>query len=503
MKTIYRILICSLLFVQVMLVSCTKDLEVEPKSVITNSSFWKTENDATGVLNGMYSYFRNMNKMTYQVGEGRSEIMTFGIAGTGGYDLFYQNTLDPNNLAASGNYSSGLEWKGYYTIINTANLLLKYVPEINFTSENSKKNILAQAYAMRAFTYFVMVKTWGDLPLRTEPTEGYDAETTNIERSSKEAIFELIKSDIEQAIMTFPDNNIPASRYMWSKAAANALKADVYLWTAKRLNGGQADFTTALNACDEVEKSDVSLLPAFTDIFKYTNKGNKEAIMVIRFQDLETTPVFSYFRDMYMFAGLMPGGVTQYTRDFIGPTGSGHSVWSPSALIRNQFTKDDTRRDGSFYEIYSYQGADSTYFTAAVLKGTGIVTAGGVREYVSDIIIYRYADVLLMKAEAKNGLGQDPAAEINKVRQRAYGGNYNDHIFTNGSKEENDNIILKERLLELAFEGKRWWDLVRFDKAFEIIPSLQGRSGQKHLLLFPISIATLSLEPKVVQNSGY
>ena len=89
------------------------------------------------------------------------------------------------------------------------------------------------------------------------------------------------------------------------------------------------------------------------------------------------------------------------------------------------------------------------------------------------------------------------------MRQRAYGDNYNNHIFVNGSREQNDNSILKERLLELVFEGKRWWDLVRFDKAFEIIPSLQGRSDQKHLLLFPISIATLSLEPKVVQNPGY
>ena len=412
MKTIYRILICSLLFVQGMLVSCTKDLEVEPKSVITNSSFWKTENDANGVLNGMYSSFRDMNKMTYQLGEGRSEVMTFGIAGTGGYDLFYQNTLDPNNLAVVGNYSSGVDWKGYYTIINTANLLLKYVPGINFTSEDAKKSILAQAYTMRAFVYFVMVKTWGDLPLRKEPTEGYDAETTNIERSPKELIFELIKSDIEQALALFPNNNFSNGRYLWSRAAANALKADVYLWTAKRLNGGAADFTSALNACNEVQKADITLLPKFADIFKYANKGNKETIMVIRYQDLEPA-AFNYFRDMYMFAGLMPGGVTQYTRDFIGPTGSGHSAWSPSALIRNQFTVDDSRRNGSFYEIYSYQGADSTYFTAAVLKGTGIVTSGGVREYVSDIIVYRYADVLLMKAEAKNGLAQDPSAEIN------------------------------------------------------------------------------------------
>lgn len=501
MKNIYKITLC-LLCIAGALGSCTKDLEVEPKSVITSSSFWKTENDANGVLNGMYSYFRDMNKMTYQLGEGRSELMTFGIAGTGGYDLFYQNTLDPNNLDVVGNYSAGVEWKGYYSIINTANLIIKYVPGINFASEDNKKNILAQAYTMRAFVYFVMVKTWGDLPLRTQPTEGYDAQTTSIPRSPKEAIFDLIKSDVDQAIGLFPNNSIPAGRYMWSKASANALKADVYLWTAKRLNGAATDFTIALNACLEVQKGDVGLLPEFADIFKYTNKGNRETLMVLRFQDLEAAAP-SYFRDMYMFAGLMPGGVSQFTRDFIGPTGVGHSVWSPTALVRNQFTSDDSRRNASFYEIYSDNAGVSTYFTTAVLKGTGVVTGGGVREYVSDIIVYRYADVLLMKAEAKTGLLQDPSVEINLVRQRAYGANFNAHVFVNGSMEQNERAILKERLLELAFEGKRWWDLVRFDKAFEIVPSLQGRSDKRYLLLFPISRNTLSLEPKVEQNPGY
>ncbi len=502
MNRIYIRLLSVFLITQCLLLSCSKELDVEPKSVITSSSFWKTENDVQGILNGMYFNFRQMNKMIYQYGEARSEVMTFGIAGTGGYDLFYQNTLDPNNLAAVGNYSAGVDWKGLYLIVNSANLLLKYVPDIPFNSEDTKKNILAQAYSMRAFVYFIMTKTWGDVPIRTAPTEGYDPETTNVAKSPKEEVFELIKSDIEQALTLFPNNDIPAGRFMWSKAAANALKADVYLWTAKRLNGGQADFTTALNACNEVATADLALLPNFSDIFRYTNKGNKETIMVIRFQELEAS-AFSYFRDMYMFAGLMPSGVTQQTIDFIGPTGSGHSVWSPSALVRNQFTKDDSRRDGSFYEIYSHQGADSTYFTAAVLKGTGIVTAGGVREYVSDMIIYRYADVLLMKAEAKNGLGQDPSAEINQVRQRAYGPNFGSHVFVSGSPAQNDEAILKERLLELAFEGKRWWDLIRFDKAFEIVPSLQGRSNETHLLLFPISVSTLSLEPKVTQNPGY
>src|SRR5690606_30386031 len=117
-----------------------------------------------------------------------------------------------------------------------------------------------------------------------------------------------------------------------------------------------------------------------------------------------------------------------------------------------------------------------------------------------DIVLYRYGDVLLMKAEAKNALGQDPSDEINAIRERAYGDNFQDHIFVSGSTEENDVALLEERLRELAFEGKRWWDLLRFEKALEYLPALEN---QEFKLLWPISSAVLSLENKVSQNPGY
>src|SRR5690606_14301315 len=100
-----------------------------------------------------------------------------------------------------------------------------------------------------------------------------------------------------------------------------------------------------------------------------------------------------------------------------------------------------------------------------------------VRIFTDDVVIYRYADLLLMKAEAKNALGQDPSDEMNEIRRRAYRDKFAEHIFVNGTKEENDEAILQERLFELTFEAKRWWDLIRFGKAFEKVPSLQGRDS--------------------------
>ena len=86
---------------------------------------------------------------------------------------------------------------------------------------------------------------------------------------------------------------------------------------------------------------------------------------------------------------------------------------------------------------------------------------------------------------------------------RAYGDQFDNYAFTLGTVEENNEIILEERLRELAFEGKRWWDLVRFDKAIEMLPTLSEQANPEQKILWPISTSVLSLENKVTQNPGY
>lgn len=472
--------------------SCTEPLELAPISSIGTNSFWQTEQDARGGLFGMYNQFRILaTRSLYYMGEARSEVMGHGLQNADFRQRYFENDMDVN--------TADLDWLQSYRVINFANLLINNVPSIPFPNEANKNNILAQGYTMRAFMYFVLAKTWGDIPLMTEAVEGFDAESTFRNRESVDAVFDLIKSDLNMAISLFPNYQFPAGRAMWSKSAANILKGDVYLWTGKRMGGGNADFNMALSSLAEAQTANLSLLPNYSAIFNFSNKGNNEIIFAVHFNDFESPN--NYFSDMYINANDFRDSFGSETLMKIGNPG-GFNWWAPSATLRDQFHEEDQRRDGSFLEIYSTENGQRNFIGSIATKARGY-TEAGTRRFLDDIVIYRYGELLLLIAEAKNALGQDPSPEINMIRARAFQEKFEEFQFINGSKEANDEAILQERLFELAFEGKRWWDLVRFGKAFEKVPSLQNRAGNDHLLLWPITLETISLNSRITQNPGY
>lgn len=134
------------LFMVLTFASCDA-LDLKPISFITNESFWQTEDDVKGALNGIYVQLRGAAEHDlYILGEARSEILTVGIGGYGGYDIYYYNTLTQANMPIS--------WIRYYQIVNSCNLLLKYAPNVTFNNETSRNKMLAQAYTMRAFHVF-------------------------------------------------------------------------------------------------------------------------------------------------------------------------------------------------------------------------------------------------------------------------------------------------------------------------------------------------------------
>lgn len=475
--------------------SCTSLLEdVEPTSIITTASFFKTEDDAKGAVLGMYVSLRDRtNDDYYFMGEARSEMLTEGKQAPEGNELYYLNTLQAVNIR--------LRWVGWYRIIHDANLIIENVPNIEFANESEKDKILAQAYAMRAFVYFTLGKCWGGVPIVTDPTKGFDPGNQFLSKASIEELINFVKSDIDQSLALFKgDNSFPSGRVQWSKPAVNALKGEVYLWSGKLMGGGNADFSTALAALQEVQTADVALMDDFRDVFDI--EGNDEFLMSVSYTENESGSMWG--QRMFVAQTDVVTFTNPAYNEIIG-AGGGLNRIAFSKFARDQFTDDDSRKDNTFIEIYIPDpnvAGDSIFHAVAQTKFVGKII-NGLHSWVdNDVILYRYADVLLMIAEAKNALGQDPTTEINMVRQRAYGDNFPAHQFVNGSKEANDAAILQERFFEFAYEAKRWFDLVRFGKVFELVPSLQDRPDP-NLLLFPISIETLSLNPNLVQNPGY
>lgn len=480
---------------------CDSVLEVTDESLIGGSSFWKTEEDVKAATMGLYTYLRGLDGDLFRLGELRSETAGPNSRGAdGNLGVYYYNTLGPATM--------GVSWHGFYTAINYANCIINYGGNVKFEVEANKNYYLAQAYISRAWAYFVMTRAWGDLIIRTEPVEGTAANLIYKPRSSKEEVMALIKSDVDKAIELFGTHEsstaVASGRIYWNKDAALAIKADAYLWSAKVLGGGEADLRTALATTQEIMDNaadhGLELEGDYAKIFDYNNKFGWELIFCLNYQKNESEN--NYFANCWCHQGDVPLNIDEETDAILNPC-SGQGIATPTETLRNAFDDDDTRKAGTFFDVYAIEDDGTrTYNTSIVLKGKGMVE-NGKRYYMNHVILYRFADVVLMQAEAKNALGMDPTTEINMIRERAYGDKFEDHKFVAGDQAYNDEVILDERLKEFSFECKRWFDLVRFDKVFDKVPALKDKKGQDYLKWFPISLGTLSVENLVEQNPGW
>lgn len=152
---------------------------------------------------------------------------------------------------------------------------------------------------------------------------------------------------------------------------------------------------------------------------------------------------------------------------------------------------------------YPYEPSDDTYKASVLKKFLGSIYDDGQRQNYNNVPLYRYADVVLMLAEAKNNLNEDPSAEINAIRQRAYGDNFEDYRFVNGDQASNRKAILDERFKEFVGEGKRWWDLVRAGEGlvFEELDALDASEAYK--IYYSISQSMLANDDQLTQTDGY
>jgi hypothetical protein len=495
--------------------ACRKQLDLAPVSSVSDANFWKTPEQFDSFVAGIHTQFRNNTSSFQALGELRSDIFgtepgagaSFTGEATQGLERLWTQNLNLDNPGVSG-------FGGFYNNINQINLLISKLNATTIVNQVNKNYYLGIAYGMRAYYYYHLYRSWGGVVIQTEPTSGATIDIGNLAKaaSSPEDVMTLIKADVEKSLASFgQDYTFRNNKGYWSKPATLMLKADVYLWTANR-GGGAADATTAKEALNDIQNNTpgLTLLPSFANIFPTNARGNAEIIFAIRAQLNEaniggSTPFVS--------SSFVPqSGLIANFHDSIAQRQFNVSTDNWGGLLRapvkvstyRQFKPEDTRRSASIQAAYTKSGTTYTIVGCFTNKYAGEQN-GGARVIDNDFPIYRYADLLLMKAEAEIALGQDPAAEINAVRARAYGAGYISATLGYPNQKIDVNpreAILQERLLEFIFEGKRWYDLRRFGDNY-VYEHTTLQPSEAFKLLWPIDRTTLTNNRALKQTPGY
>lgn len=461
--------------------SCSESfLDVDPMTSVLDNNFYKTIDDAEMALIGAYDGYQRTTSngsMSFYV---TSEILsdnTFGATGhTDGRAYQALDRFDITQSPSDNNIFNGT-WSDYYAGIFRCNTLLQKMSGIDFTNKESvKQRIEGETRFLRALMYFDLVRLFEKIPLITVPT------TDNVPQSSPEEVYKLIAEDLQ-----FAAKNIPANAYPKANAAVNdgrvtphaakALLARVYLFYTGYYGKDDLGISKAevLKGLEEVISSGEfglvkdykSLWPAASyvpnaannslDKSKYAGMGNSETVFAQKFNN---TQDYNGMNDGNRWLVMLGMRNTNFA-----PYGKGWGACTVNPKLVSAFDSKDTRATASIIDLEKegiasifdlkdqreYTGYSNKKYTPIALPGGESDTGGSNDFQISqdqDFIVIRYADVLLMAAE----LGAANAQ------------NYYDQVRTRAglaSRTVSAQNILEERKFEFAFEGLRYWDLLR------------------------------------------
>lgn len=484
------------------------DLDIQPESDLTFNGYWETEEATRAAHLGIYGRYRRYANTFFNMGEIRSDIW-------GGLTIEepYNIELINNNISTSQVYFSN--WSDFYGMMHNINDFLTNAPNVTFKNEDDKNHMLAQVYGIRAQMYYTMLRAWGDVPITTEPLVAIDLEKLKKPRSPKQEVMNQVKSDIAKSLELFGSGNRLwlGKNIYWSKAATLALKGDAYLWSGKVLGGSQADFAEAKTALASISGYE---LVSYDKLWGEENEDNNEFIFAFDYQQDQAGNYYASFTGRIVdFNPLFDAnGVSAKDKAVLGDGISvivgGANRYGPTEKILLKLDDINDNRRNTFIRLYTddvghypFVENEDAYKGSVLKKFLGSIYDDGQRQNYNNVPMYRYADVLLMLAEAKNNLNEDPSAEINAVRQRAYEENFEDYRFVNGDQVSNRKVILEERLKEFVGEGKRWWDLVRAGEGivFEEVASLDASEAYK--IYYPISQGMMANDDQLTQTEGY
>ncbi|PVD50256.1 RagB/SusD family nutrient uptake outer membrane protein [Terrimonas sp.] len=473
--------------------SCKKFLEEDPKSQVTITNYYKTEADAISAVNSIYAYLNSISTGTTAGVYHSTFWVTMGLASD---ELLNNQVAAPQfDQLATFTYTSqnsALEeiWAMHYKTITIANIAIARIPGIAM-NESLKNRLVGEAKFLRALMYFNMVRMFGSIPLLVEENNPLTPPP-----ASAETIYAQITSDLDFAADNLPDSYDPGNgRGRATNGAANALLAKVYL-TQKQWD------KAATTAKKVIDSNRYALWEDFADVFKLSSRNGKEAIFSVGFGDAGGAIIF-WEAGQFQVRLLPPDLSVEGVKNAQG--------WQiPTEYLYNRYDADDRRRAVTFITEINDPATGPKTIRPYIQKYWDRAAEPTGNESSNDFPVLRYADVLLMYAEASNELGQTVVAEeyINKIRKRARfnGTNYLPTVpdYSGLSKDQVRDAIIKERLLEFVAEGQRWFDLARTNTLTEKVPLAKpGVTPQTKNYLFPIPQREIDLNNSLEQNTGY
>ncbi|TWO34612.1 RagB/SusD family nutrient uptake outer membrane protein [Seonamhaeicola sediminis] len=439
------------------------DLEEEPVSVLSPDGFFKSIQDVQTVINGSYgnmateAFWGRKFSLPLML---RSDMVGIGDQGTAGRRKDHDNfsVADDNGMITAF-------WPRTYQIIAGANEAIVGGNGLGL-AEESINPVVAQAHFVRAYTYFHLVRLFGDIPYFDTPVQNI-AEASQVSKTPQATVYANIIADLEFAKQWLPDTQ-PSSA-LPTKASAAGYLALVHL----TMNNFQDAYNEAKFVIDNEARFGLELAADFQDLFDATKQsGLKEALFTIDHNG---------FRD---------GNYGQdYTAALTGiranedGNGGGWSVAVPSVEVYNRWDGRDYRKAVSLDTIGVFNGAVDTFvnfptydarnipsaYIAKYARYTGQTSNGNGRGSEHNYAQLRYAEVLLIAAEALNEVSPgstEADGYVNRVRARARSGNgssFPADVTPGMSQLDFRNMVLEERRWELAFEFKRWYDIKRRD----------------------------------------
>lgn len=433
-------------------------LTVVPETSLSSATFFKTEADFRQAVNAAYAPLRTIfNDRAWKLGEMHSDNTHYARNRLFGAVDNTQNLADfcipvSNGLTTNDNVLQ--QWRQDYVIISRTNEILSRIDEVDFDAD-AKANIKGQALFLRAFAYYELARYFGKAPLHLEPVTTRAGSSKPL--STQAELFKQIESDLKTAIQLLPLKSAQQAGRVTS-GAANMLLADLYMF---QKNWGGAE--TLLRTI--VTSGQYSLMQNYDNAFSQTgsNKNNGESVFEVQYMEgsagLNGNLIYQFIPSPITAQELQPITGTDNPQAI-----SGENNNVPTPDIIEAYEKGDLRKDISIGYVTLSQSLREDKVYPYIKKYARKHSVHG--NTGQNFPVYRYSEVLLFLAEALNeqNKGTEALPFLNQVRKRA--GLADATETATGALRE---IIFKERRVELAFENKRWFDLVRTGRVKEFI----------------------------------